>query len=1335
MADGSLKFDTKINTEGFEKDLSDLFKAVKKWMQATDELSFSVQNSFNRASNAASDVTKKVGDITDSAKEAERAAADLKRQMDQIQVHHTEDAESALPDSERRVPVENPALYGYDKGALEFIEQYGNNAQKAETHVNEFKQSITELETEVKGLEKQGLYFGDDQYDEAYLKLQKIKRALADYKKELVSPTPDAMMFPADSLEGEVEHLNRKLQVLSAQGKTFGDPLYDSTYQALNKAQTKLKEYKKNLTSPVPEPLPNLKEEAEVSNQEIAELNQRLQELQARQKELKTAGVGLGYQEYEDNAREIASITARLKEYQSEMMHAKTETQQYVGLTDSIKLQLTRLLDFFGQIGSSAEEAFETAPLKAFQGGVRGVEFVLKTALSGAEKLAHGMKNVGFWGAKKAADAAKKSVLALIKALLGIWKSAKKSQKGFSMLSMLGKSLAFSMVFRALSGITNALKEGIQYFAQYSGSFNSLMTSLISSLTQLKNSFAPAFSPVSSIVIPVLDALIQKLIQTMNVVGQFLAALTGKGTFTKAVKVNQDYAASLKKTGGAAKQAGADVKKALAPFDDLVQIQQQSTESSGGSGTEIDPSQMFTEESIDSEISDFANKIREMFEAGDWEGIGQLIGQEINEAVLSFTDYISWDNVGVRVIAFMAAFTGIFNSLASTVDWYSMGIMLGTGADTLINTLYLLLTLLNWQLLGSAVALGLNGMVETVDWNLFGATLGAYFQARIAALYGFVSTANWPAIGQAISNALNGMVNQINWAMLGLVFANGFSGALGVLSYFALTFDWADFGASLALSLSTFFQNFDWIGSGTAVSAFGLGLLNAFVTFIKETDWSALGTGVADAALSVDWWNILLSVIDIFLQILKAVVLAAFPLLAEIAGYLWDGFCQGIKAFFNDPGAFIKKNIVDPFLKYFREYFGIHSPSTVMAEMGQYLWAGFCEGIKAFFSDPAEFVRNNITDPFIKSIKNLLGIHSPSVVMNEIGGYTVEGFNRGVENGQSSTQGIVQSWASGIASWFSSRLGINSGDSAESRKWAESTITGFNVFVNKNYKKSQSIMELWADSIRKWFVGTDETQGVNEFSWIKFADSIILAFKSRIEERHAETQSSMESWAKSIREWFWGDANPLGTGGMYAAFYNMAKRINEGFANGISDFAYLAKAAIRKWAQEAMEEAEEEFDINSPSKEFYTIAEYVVKGFNEGISDMARSSENAVQTWLERILDVFDGAEVNLPLGISVPNAASYLPKIASGSIVPPKAGMMSSGMRNSAGYNQEEEFSSLVSRIEELIGRMQENGERPTQIVLQLTGNLASLARVLKPELDREASRKGVSLVITGGA
>lgn len=991
---------------------------------------------------------------------------------------------------------------------------------------------------------------------------------------------------------------------------------------------------------------------------------------------------------------------------------ADNTVQRYVGFKDSV-------------IGAfkNMPGAFALIP-KALSLEISKIPGIVKSGFSKASGVISGFgKALGKGLAGKAKSA--------VTSLKGLSKPADKAAKSILKLSNMFKLMLIRMAMRA---VVQGVKEGMQNLVQYSGDANQAMSELTSSMTYAKNSFAAAFAPILSFVVPAITVLINALATAVGYVNQFFSALGGKGTFVRAKKVNQDYAASLKKTGGAAKQAGKDAKKALAPFDDLVQIQREGADgSSGGSGGGIDPSQMFETVAIDQGISDFANKLKELWQAGDWEGIGQLIGQKINDSVQKFTDYISWDNVGTKITAFVTAFTTLFNSLVANIDWYSIGIMMGTGINTLANTLYLLLTQIDWLMLGSALATGLNGMVATVDWNLFGATLGAFFQAKISGLYGFVDTADWPLIGQAIGNGLNGTISQIDWGMLGLLFATGLSGLFAIAGNFAQTFDWTGFGSSIALSLSTFFQTFDWAGSGTAISDFVLGLLNAFVTFIKETDWTALGTGVAEMALAIDWWGILLAVIDAVLQTLKAVVLASWGLLSEIGKSLWEGFCKGVKTFFSDPKAFIRDNIVDPFVKYFKELFGIHSPSTVMAEMGQYLWDGFCNGIKEFFSNPGAFVKANITDPFVNGLKSLLGIHSPSTVLAGIGSYAVQGFNQGVTSEQTASQNVVQSWASGVANWFSEKFGIGTGDSVESKKWANSIMSGFNNTVRKNYTQSQTVMETWAENVRKWFVGVDENQGVNELSWTKFADLIIQAFKAKIEGSHSETQGPVETWARNVREWFWGDSDPQGTGGMYAAFYDMAKRINEGFANGISDFAYMAKDAIRKWAAEAMEEAEEEFDINSPSREFYNIAEYVVRGFNNGIADMARSSRSIVQDWLDGVMDVFDGVQIRLPIGIDIPNAAAYLPKMARGSIVPPRAGDMAASMR-SRSYAEEELLSNLIARLDTLLSQQQGDRSQPIQIVLNLTGSMAALARALKPELDREAARRGVSLVVIGG-
>lgn len=1008
------------------------------------------------------------------------------------------------------------------------------------------------------------------------------------------------------------------------------------------------------------------------------------------------------------------------------------QAKGYVGLKESILNAFKNVPRVFGQIPVAAKRELSKIP------------GIVKSAFSSATRT---VLNFGKSLGKGLADKAKQAV----SSLKGLGKSSNKVSQSILKLSNMFKLMLIRMAMRAA---IQGVKEGMQNLVQYSDRANQSMSGLMTNMTYLKNSFAAAFAPILSYVAPVLNTLINLLATAVGYINQFFSALGGGSTFVRAKKANEDYAASLKKTGGAASAAGKEAKKALAPFDDLVQIQQQGADASGGGGGGASPSDMFETVGIDKGISDFANKLKEMFAAGDWEGIGQLIGQKINEAVQSFTEFISWDNIGAQITAFVTAFTTLFNRLVAKIDWYSIGVMFGTGINTIAHTLYLLLTQIEWFALGNALSQGLMGMVNTVEWGLVGATIGAYFQAQISGLLGFIIGTDWGAIGTALSDCIVGIADKIEWEQLGYLFAAGLNAVFDAMLQFAKDFPWVEMGEHIATSISTFFQTFRWADAGEALSTFVIGILDFLITVVQETDWASFVQGIVDCIEAVDW----IGLAGKIFTLLSSALGVAFGALAnfigtliadgvtaakeyfqgkieECGGNVVDGIFKGIIDAMKAVGTWVQNNVFKPFMDAFKSAFGIHSPSTVMAGMGQYLWEGFCNGIKEFFSDPVGFIRTNITDPFVNGVKNLLGIHSPSTVLAGVGSNTVAGFNQGVTNEQAASQSVVQSWASGVASWFSNKFGISSGDSAESKKWATSIMRGFNNTVNKNYTQSQSVMETWAENVRKWFVGVDEVQGVNELSWTKFAELIIQAFKAKIDDSHTETRSPMETWAKNVKEWFWGDSDLEGTGGMYAAFYDMAKRINEGFANGISDFAYMAKAAIKKWAREAMEEAEEEFDINSPSKEFYGIAEYVVRGFNDGISAMAASSRNTVQKWLDGVLDVVDGVEVKLPIGINIPNAASYLPRMASGTVVPPRAGEMSTSMRNTAGYGQEETLDYLVAKMDEMISRLQAEGNRPIQIVLNLTGNLAALARVLKPELDKEAARKGVSLVIVGGS
>ena len=179
---------------------------------------------------------------------------------------------------------------------------------------------------------------------------------------------------------------------------------------------------------------------------------------------------------------------------------------------------------------------------------------------------------------------------------------------------------------------------------------------LLSSLTQLKNTFATAFSPLVEVAAPALAQFINLLSQAVTWTAQLLAALTGKDTFVKAVKVQQDYADSLDKTKDETSGCGKrDWEKAIAPFDQLIQITRQKKDKDKESG-ELKPEDMFNTEVVSNEIKFQADAIKDtmdsiksrllemkdIFASGFWEGLGDYkpILNEISKDFQSIKDHL-----------------------------------------------------------------------------------------------------------------------------------------------------------------------------------------------------------------------------------------------------------------------------------------------------------------------------------------------------------------------------------------------------------------------------------------------------------------------------------------------------------------------------------------------------------------------------------------------------------------------------------------------------------------------------------------------------------------------
>lgn len=578
------------------------------------------------------------------------------------------------------------------------------------------------------------------------------------------------------------------------------------------------------------------------------------------------------------------ALKQKIQEYGGSLAAAKGETSDCAGTLDRVK------------------QGFQSLGLgvKMLSGGI------LKTA-------AKGIKNIAYLAAKASVSLGKlvgKPILnGLVKmttGMFGIHKSANKTT--LSLKNLVKYGLGIRTLYALFGKMRSAVAEGFKNLAQYSGSTNKDISSLMSSMTQLKNSFATAFAPILSAVAPALNYLIGLLNTAVTAIAQFMAALTGKSTVVKATKVQQDYAKSLKKTGSAAKEAEGE----LAAFDKLNVKKADSSSGSGGGGG-VSPSQMFETTPIESSIKGMADKIRSLIKAQDWTGLGAYLAQGINAGLQKVYDAINWDHVGPKITAFVNAFTQTFNSLVKNIDWDLMGRTVGAGLNTLVNTLNLLVDGIDWVQLGSKIAEGFNGFVDEVNWENLGKLFVAKFNIVFQMLLGFVTTFDWSKAGTALGKGINGAIANIDLKSCAQAISRLAKGICDDISAALIETDWQEAGEKIAEGLATI----DY--AGIAASLF-------------------YGLGAALASLG----EFLYGLFHDSIESMKSY----FTEYAKQAGGDWGaGILNGIIDAVKDIGNWIKEHVFQPFLNGFKDAFGIHSPSTVMAEMGGYLIEGLKKGI------------------------------------------------------------------------------------------------------------------------------------------------------------------------------------------------------------------------------------------------------------------------------------------------------------------------------------------------------------------------------------------------------
>lgn len=422
--------------------------------------------------------------------------------------------------------------------------------------------------------------------------------------------------------------------------------------------------------------------------------------------------------QFQKLAREADKLSKTLKELASQ----KIPTEEYKAVqmqiekdTASLDKLLARMDKFLETGGSSKSTTFKrmqyeveelTNSIKYAKGELASMEssgtaFIDPTNTEEYSKLSEKLLDVQskqevLNQKMRETVANEKSIGSGAKNIEKVGKAAKKSSGLISDMTHRIKQTVvsfaiFGAVMKVSQTISKAFTEGIQNMAKYSSEFNGKMSEMASATATLKNSIGALTAPIISALTPAIVTLCTWLTNAINAMNRFIAAISGKSTWTKAKKQQVDYAASLDKTAGFAKKAAG----ALAAFDDLNVLQKNDSGSVSG-GTSGASGGGYEEVPLTQKDFEWVKNVKKVFEA-ILPIVLAIAAALLTWKIASFlTDLLTMSTVLGTIVSWLVFIAGFALTIYSLFDMWTNGVdwenLIGyiVGASLAVGGLYAL---------------------------------------------------------------------------------------------------------------------------------------------------------------------------------------------------------------------------------------------------------------------------------------------------------------------------------------------------------------------------------------------------------------------------------------------------------------------------------------------------------------------------------------------------------------------------------------------------------------------------------------------------------------------
>lgn len=297
--------------------------------------------------------------------------------------------------------------------------------------------------------------------------------------------------------------------------------------------------------------------------------------------------------------------------------------------------------------------------------------------------------------------------------------------------------------------------------------------------SQLQESIDNSWNMLGALLAPAIELVAQAFALATNYIAQFVSALSGIDLVARAN-------AKALETQAKANEEANKAQRGLLGMDEITNLP---TDTAGASAKQI--------QTIDVKPIKWLTKLLDALKKHDWHKAGEIIADSINKGLKK----IDWETVREK-----AEQTG--KNVASFLN----------GAFEV-----------NWRLIGTSFANGLNTLVDT--------------------LHGFFTTLEWGRLGAGIANTINGFFNDFDFTKAGETVTAGIIGVIDTASAFIVNLD----SEKIVNSVIDFIESIDWIKIGEKIIELLVHGIRLAVT-TKDTLWDRIVKDIkAQIDPKIDW--------------------------------------------------------------------------------------------------------------------------------------------------------------------------------------------------------------------------------------------------------------------------------------------------------------------------------------------------------------------------------------------------------------------------------------------------------------------------------------------------